>query len=123
MRVSREEFEALVEEAVEQLPDEFKVALDNVAVMVEEEPSEEDLEEVGIDPGDPDADELFGLYQGVPLEARDSFYSALPDRVVIFRGPILRYCTSRREVVREIRDTVVHELGHHFGLDEDDMPY
>lgn len=66
MRVSREEFEALVEEALEQLPEEFKAALDNVAVMVEEEPSEEDLEEVGIDPDDPDRDDLLGLYQGTP---------------------------------------------------------
>jgi predicted Zn-dependent protease with MMP-like domain len=116
-----------VAKALDGLPEEFAALLDNVAVVVEDEPSEDDLLDLGIDPDDPDADpddgELFGLYQGVPIEARDSFYSALPDRVVIFRGPILRYCTSRREVVREIRDTVVHELGHHFGLDEDDMPY
>jgi len=123
MRVSREEFEALVEQALEQLPEEFRVALDNVAVMVEEEPSAEDLEEVGIDPDDPDADELFGLYQGVPLTERDSFYSALPDRVLIFRGPILRGCESRREVIREVRDTVQHELGHYFGMDEDQLPF
>jgi predicted Zn-dependent protease with MMP-like domain len=123
VRVSREEFEALVEEAVEQLPAEFKVALDNVAVMVEEEPSEEDLEEVGIDPGDPDADELFGLYQGVPLTERDGFYGALPDRVLVYRGPILRSCETRRQVIREIRETVQHELGHYFGLEEDELPF
>jgi predicted Zn-dependent protease with MMP-like domain len=123
MRVATEEFEALVEEALEQLPDEFRAALDNVAVMVAEEPSEEDLEEVGIDPGDPERDELFGLYQGVPLPERDSFYSALPDRVLIFRGPILRECETRREVIREIRETVQHELGHYFGLDEDELPF
>jgi len=123
VRLSREEFEALVEEALEQLPEEFRAALDNVAVMVEEEPSDEDLEEVEIDPGDPDRDELFGLYQGVPLPERDSFYSALPDRVLVFRGPILRCCSSRREAIREIRETVQHELGHYFGLDEDEMPF
>jgi len=127
IRVPTERFEELVAKALDGLPEEFAALLDNVAVVVEDEPSEDDLLDLGIDPDEPDADpddgELFGLYQGVPLEARDSFYSALPDRVVIFRGPILRYCTSRREVVREIRDTVVHELGHHFGLDEDDMPY
>jgi predicted Zn-dependent protease with MMP-like domain len=127
IRVPKDRFEELVAEALDGLPDEFAALLDNVAVVVEEEPTEDDLLDVGVDPDDPDADpdegELFGLYQGVPLEARDSFYSALPDRVVIFRGPILRYCTSRREVLREIRDTVIHELGHHFGLDEDDMPY
>jgi len=123
MRVSREEFEGLVEEALEQLPVEFKSALDNVAVMVVEEPSTEDLEEVGIEPEDPDRDELFGLYQGVPLPERDSFYSALPDRVLIFRGPILRACETRRQVIREVRETVQHELGHYFGLDEDELPF
>ena len=123
MRVSREEFEALVEEALEQLPGEFKDALDNVAVMVEEEPSDEDLEGVGIDPDDPERDELFGLYQGTPITERDSFYSALPDRVLIYRGPILRECDTRREVIREIRETVQHELGHYFGLEEDELPF
>jgi len=123
MRVATEEFEALVEEALEQLPAEFREALDNVAVMVAEEPSDEDLEEVGIDAGDPEHDELFGLYQGVPLPERDSFYSALPDRVLVFRGPILRECETRREVIREIRDTVQHELGHYFGLEEDELPF
>lgn len=126
IRVPIDRFEELVAEALDGLPEEFAELLDNVAVVVQDEPTEDDLREVGIDPADaddPEAGELFGLYQGVPLEARDSFYSALPDRVVIYRGPILRYCTSRREVLREIRDTVVHELGHHFGLDEDDMPY
>jgi predicted Zn-dependent protease with MMP-like domain len=123
MRVSREEFEALVEEALAQLPDEFREALENVAVMVEEEPSDEDLEEVGIDPDDGDRDELLGLYQGVPLPERDSFYSALPDRVLVFRGPILRSCESRRQVIREIRETVQHELGHYFGLGEDELPF
>lgn len=123
MRVSHEEFEALVEEALEQLPEEFREALENVAVMVQEEPSAEDLEEVGIDPDDPEADELLGLYQGVPLTERDSFYSALPDRVLVFRGPILRSCDSRRQVIREIRETVQHELGHYFGLEEDELPF
>lgn len=123
MRVSREEFEALVERALAELPEEFKGALDNVAVMVEDEPSEEDLESVGIDPDDPDEDDLLGLYQGVPLRDRDSFYSALPDRVLIYRGPILRACDTRREVIREIRDTVQHELGHYFGLEEDELPF
>jgi predicted Zn-dependent protease with MMP-like domain len=123
MRISRQEFEALVEQAVAQLPEEFRAALDNVAVMVEEEPSVEDLEEVGIDPDDPERDELFGLYQGVPLRDRDSSYSGLPDRVLVFRGPILRACETRREVLREVRETVQHELGHYFGLEEDELPF
>ena len=123
MRVSREEFEQYVERAVAELPEEFREALDNVVVMVEEEPSREDLEEIGIDPDDPEADELFGLYHGTNQLERDSRYSGLPDRVVIYRGPILRACDSRREVMREIRDTVQHELGHYFGMEEDDLPF
>lgn len=120
MRVSTEEFEDLVGRALDGLPGEFAELLDNVAVVVEDEPTDEEIESVGLDP---DHDDLFGLYQGVPLSERDSFYDALPDRVVIYRGPICRACDNRRQVIREIRDTVVHELGHHFGLDEDDMPY
>lgn len=119
MRVAPEEFEALVAKALDDLPQEFAELLENVAVVVEDEPTEEDLASVDLDP----EDDLLGLYQGVPLAERDSFYGGLPDRVVIYRGPILRLCSSRREVIREVRDTVVHELGHHFGLDEDDMPY
>lgn len=119
MRIPPEEFDALVEQALEGLPEQFAELLENVVVMVEEEPDPEDLEALGMEPDE----ELFGLYQGVPLDQRDSFYTALPDRVLIYRGPILRACQSRREVIREVRDTVVHELGHHFGLEEEDMPY
>lgn len=120
MRISPEEFEALVEQALAGLPEEFAELLDNVAVMVEEEPDPEDLEALGMEPDE----ELFGLYQGVPLDQRDTYYNgALPDRVYIYRSPILRACQSRREVIREVRDTVVHELGHHFGMEEEDMPY
>jgi predicted Zn-dependent protease with MMP-like domain len=120
VRIPPEEFEALVEQALDGLPEEYAALLDNVAVMVEEEPDPEDMEELGLDP---EVDELFGLYQGVPLTERDSFYSAMPDRVEIYRGPILRSCDSRRQVIREVRDTVIHELGHHFGMEEEDMPY
>jgi predicted Zn-dependent protease with MMP-like domain len=120
MRIPPEEFESLVETALEGLPEEFSELLENVAVMVEEEPDPEDLEALGMEPGE----ELFGLYQGIPLDERSTFYQgAMPDRVFIYRGPILRFCDSRRQVIREIRDTVVHELGHHFGLEEEDMPY
>lgn len=113
-------FERLVARALDTLPPEFARLLENVAVVVEEEPAAEELESVGLDP---QRDELFGLYQGVPLSERDSFYDQLPDRIVIYRGPIERCCRTAGEMRREVRDTVVHELGHHFGLDEDDMPY
>jgi predicted Zn-dependent protease with MMP-like domain len=119
MRVPPEEFEQLVARALDGLPDEFAEMLENVAVVVEEEPDPDDLESLDMDP----EEDLFGLYLGVPLPERGGAYSALPDRIAIYRGPILRYCKDRRHVIREVRDTVVHELGHYFGLEEDDMPY
>lgn len=119
MRISMEEFGSLVERALDNLPEEFAELLENVAVTIEDEPDPEDLEALGMG----EDEELFGLYQGLPLTERDSFYHELPDRVVIYRGPIVRACESRREVIREVRDTVVHELGHHFGLSDEEMPY
>ena len=117
--LGRAAFERLVEEALDGLPEEFAAMLENVAVVVEEEPAPEVLTDLGMEADE----ELLGLYLGVPLPERDSQYQALPDRVAIYRGPVLRLCGSRREVVREVRDTVVHELGHYFGLDDEEMPY
>lgn len=119
MRVSIDEFETLVARAMEELPPEFAELLDNVVVVIEDEPSPEDLAEFD----DMEDDELLGLYRGVPLSARDSAYSALPDQVALYRGPLIRYCRNRRELIREVRDTLVHELGHHFGLSDEEMPY
>jgi predicted Zn-dependent protease with MMP-like domain len=119
MRVAAAEFEALVARALDGLPQEFAEQLENVAVVIEEEPDPADLEELGMAADE----ELFGLYLGVPLPERGQGYSALPDRIAIYRGPVLRQCRDRREVIREVRDTVVHELGHYFGLDDDEMPY
>jgi len=120
LRVPPEEFEALVAQALDGLPAEFAELLENVAVMVEEEPSREMIASLGHDPSQTT---LLGLYQGVPHTSRDTYYSALPDRVTIYRGPILRHCTDRLDVVRQVRDTVVHELGHHFGLKDEEMPF
>lgn len=119
MRVSAEEFESLVVRALDLLPAEFAELLDNVTVVVEDEPSAEDLAAFE-DMGD---DELFGLYRGVPLSERDSGYCELPDHIAIYRGPLVRWCRDRRELMNEVRDTVVHELGHHFGLSDEEMPY
>ncbi|MGD8869745.1 MAG: metallopeptidase family protein [Gemmatimonadales bacterium] len=122
IRLDRAAFEEVVRRALDELPEEFAERLENVSIVVEEEPDPEDLIAMGLHP-QRDRDELFGLYQGTPLIDRDSGYSDLPDRVVIYRGPILRSCDSRREVLDEIRDTVIHELGHHFGLSDEEMPY
>ena len=119
IRINRREFQELVREALSALPDEFAAAMRNVAVVVEEEPSAEDLESVGLDP---EQDDLFGLYQGVPLPERGPDAPVLPDRIAIYRLPILWDCETREQVVAEVRTTVIHELGHYFGLDEDELP-
>lgn len=119
MRISIDEFEALVAKALDAMPDEFASLLDNIAVVVEDQADAEVLADVGLE----HPDELLGLYQGIPLTERDSSFAALPDQVVIYRLPIVAICRDRREVIREVRDTLVHEIGHHFGLSDDDMPY
>jgi predicted Zn-dependent protease with MMP-like domain len=124
LRLTEEEIERVVEEALDSLPADFAARMDNVFVTVEDAPSDDDLRGVGIDPGDDEArHSLFGLYQGVPLTQRDIFYDALPDRVVIYAETIRRQCNDRREAVEEVRKTLLHELGHHFGMEEEDMPY
>jgi len=117
--LSRSAFERLVGEALDGLPPQFADLLENVAVVVEEEPDRAALDEMGMD----DDEELMGLYLGVPLTERGSQYQSLPDRIAIYRGPVLRCCGSRREIVREVRETVIHELGHYFGLEDEEMPF
>ena len=118
-RISRREFEALVEEALVGVPESFRRYLDNLVVVVEEEPSDEDYDETDT----PDEEELFGIFRGAPFFERDRVITNLPAQIAIFRGPILRNCATRGEAVREIRETVVHELGHLLGLDDEGMPY
>jgi predicted Zn-dependent protease with MMP-like domain len=113
------EFERLVEEALATLPPQFSELLQNVAVVVEEEPSDDDLNML-----EDSEDELLGIYRGVSLTRRThDMLPILPDQIAIFRGPINRIARTRGEAVREIRDTVVHELGHYFGLHDHEMPY
>jgi predicted Zn-dependent protease with MMP-like domain len=118
-RISPKEFEALVEEALAGVPETFRRYLENVVVVVEEEPSDEDYDETDT----PDDEELFGIFRGAPYFERDRTVSSLPAQVAIFRGPILRSCATRSEAIREIRETVVHELGHLLGLEDGEMPY
>ncbi len=121
MHISSSEFEQLVEEALGQLPERFAALLDNVVVVVEEEPTDEDLDVLGDDAGD---DELLGIYRGVARTRRSyDMLPMLPDQIAVFRGPILRVARNRRHAVREIRETVIHELGHYFGLHDDEMVY
>jgi predicted Zn-dependent protease with MMP-like domain len=117
--LSPEEFHEVVEEALEDLPEEFANLLENIAVFVEEEPAEDDLESVHHPDG-----ELLGIFRGLPMTARS--YAALPllpNQVVIFRGPILRVTRTRAEARQQVRQTVMHELGHYFGLSDEAMVY
>lgn len=123
-RLSRAEFEAVVEEALASLPRRFAKMIDNVVIAVEEEPSDEDLAAVEDDDADEHDDELelLGIYRGVALTERTHDMPLLPDEIAIFRGPVLRVADTRDDAVREVRETVIHELGHYFGLADDDMP-
>jgi len=118
IRINRREFQELVREALTDLPDEFARAMKNVAVVVEEEPTAEELESLG------------STFAGRPLRPlpgsaapeRGARRPRAPRRIAIYRLPILWACETRAEAVAEVRTTVIHELGHYFGLDEDELP-
>ena len=108
IEVSPAEFERLVAEALDSIPPELGRLMSNVAVLVEDDP--------------PPGEDLLGLYEGIPLTERDGWYAGvLPDTITIFRRPILRICDTPEDVVDEVRVTVVHEVAHHFGIDDDTL--
>jgi predicted Zn-dependent protease with MMP-like domain len=118
MRYSRQAFEALVAEALDSLPDGILSWLDNVAVVVGEWPTPEQLAQAGLEPGDL----LLGLYVGVPKIQRGFTYGeSIPDKIVIFQRPIEQMCRTPAQVREQVRRTVLHEIGHHFGMDEDQL--
>ena len=105
VRMDPERFEDLVSEALDLIPPDLAAAIDNVVVLVADR-----------HPDDPD---LLGLYEGIALTDRDSFYAgSLPDTVTIFREPLLEMCDDEQDLVEEVAITVVHELAHHFGIDD-----
>jgi len=107
-----------VERALVRLPRQFRDKLANIVVVVEDWADDETLDEMGIEP----PDTLYGLYRGVDLTHRDSNYAnVLPDTVTIYQGPIEEDCEDEAEMEDVIRDTVVHEIGHYFGLDDETM--
>lgn len=118
MQISEDEFDSAVRDALDEVPRELLDMLDNVAFFVEDEPTEEHA-----DPGlHPEENaELLGIYLGTPLTERDGGWAAgaLPDRIVLFRGPLSRMCSDLAELREEIAVTIVHEAGHHVGIDED----
>ncbi|MDP2659656.1 MAG: metallopeptidase family protein [Dehalococcoidia bacterium] len=100
------------------LPGPIRDRISNVAIVVEDEPTPAQLAEAGVGPGAT----LLGLYTGIPLTERTTNYGmVLPDRITIFRRPILEFCHSEEELMDQVRRTVLHEIGHHFGLSEADL--
>jgi len=106
--ISAAQFDDLVSAALDRVPPALADLMDNCVVLVEDRPPEDA------------PDDLLGLYEGIPLTERGEFYSAvLPDRILIFREPILAICETFDDVVEEVHITVVHEIAHHFGIDDD----
>lgn len=113
--IGPEEFEQLVVDAVASLPDQILQRMENVAITIEDWPTRQQLRSARVPPGST----LFGLYQGVPLTARTSHYGMVtPDRITIFRGPLIVYCRTPEAITEQVRKTVVHEIAHHFGMNE-----
>ena len=116
--MTRARFEQLVAEAIRTIPPRFRDQLRNIAVIVEDEPPGALLDEMEIDP----PDTLFGLYQGTPLTERSWDYgNALPDRIVLYQGPIEDASDTEDDVVVSVGETLIHEVGHYFGLSEEEL--
>jgi predicted Zn-dependent protease with MMP-like domain len=116
--MTRQQFEQQVAAALATLPQRFRRAMTNIAIMVEDEPSSELLEEMEIEP----PDTLFGLYHGTPLTERGwSHGNTLPDRILLFQGPHEREAEDDDDLVVSIAETLIHEIGHYFGLSEEEI--
>jgi predicted Zn-dependent protease with MMP-like domain len=115
--ISRQRFEELVASAMEEIPDELWQAIANVGVTVEEWPTRRHMDRVGLRPGHT----LLGLYEGVPLTVRTGSYGLVaPDKITIFRGPIMAICGYEEMAIRtQVRRTVLHEIAHHFGISDE----
>lgn len=118
MKVSEEEFEGLVAEAINSLPENFKEKMENIAIAIEDLPSQELLIEMKIK----SPYGLLGLYRGVPYPRRGIWYrNVLPDKIIIFKKPIEVRCRNREDIKESVRRVVIHEIGHYFGLNEADL--
>ena len=116
--VTRKHFERLVAKAVRSIPNRFREAMNNVAVVVEDEPPPDLLKEMGVVP----PDTLYGLYQGTPLPEREWTHgNVLPDQITIYQRPIAADGGDDDEIIRTIGETVIHEFGHYFGLSEEEI--
>lgn len=114
LKITRKRFEEIVAEGLDELPGDIAETMSNVFVVVEDWPSPQLLRDMGLR----SRYQLLGVYQGIPLPHRNTAYSALPDRIVIFRGPIQSICSDEVELREEIKRVVVHEVAHHFGISD-----
>ncbi len=118
MVLSRQEFRQLVSQAIASLPSLVMDRLTNVEVVVRDQPTHEELAVAEIDP----TETLFGLYSGIPLTKRSSSYGmVLPDKITLYQRSIEEGCRTKQEIQEQIRTTLLHEIGHHFGLSEDEL--
>jgi predicted Zn-dependent protease with MMP-like domain len=115
--MTREQFAAHVEDALRLIPKRFRKAMHNIAIVIEDEPDADLLREMEIEP----PDTLFGLYQGTPLTERHWDGATLPDRVLLFQGPHEREADDDEDLVASITETLIHEIGHYFGLSEEEI--
>jgi predicted Zn-dependent protease with MMP-like domain len=116
VKLPRKRFEALVLRALDTIPEPIRARMDNVDVVIEDRPTARLLAELEMDPGDA----LFGLYEGTPLIERGIIATPLmPDKITIFQRPLEEACETEEEITEEVRRTIVHEVAHHFGFDED----
>lgn len=114
--MNRETFERSVAAALDHLPDALRREIANVAIIVEDWPDDDTLDMAGVD----DPAELLGFYYGIPLTERTTSYGmVLPDKISLFRQPIVRSCRTDREIEAAIRNTLRHEIAHYFGIDDD----
>jgi predicted Zn-dependent protease with MMP-like domain len=115
--MSDEEFEKLVGEGLDSLPEEFAKRLENVSVTIAEYPTSYQLRKMKLPPWGL----LFGLYEGVPQTRRGNYTAVLPDKITIFKNSILRVSDTPEAVKAQVRATVIHEIGHHFGLSDEQL--
>ncbi len=116
--MEKDEFEALAVEAISRLPERFTKKMENIDIVIEDEPPRSLLKDMHIGGGST----LLGLYQGVPLSRRGFYYgNVLPDRIVLYMGPILRGGGDTEEIAERVRSVVIHEIGHYFGLSDEEL--
>lgn len=118
IKVSEEEFHNMMEQAIETIPQAFKDKIENLAFIVEPYPSEDDLDKLELS----DKYSLLGLYSGIPYTGRSTWYAGvMPDRIILFQNNIQARCNSIAELKESIREVVIHEVAHYFGMNEDEV--